>query len=67
MAVGFIKNMKAELKKVVWPTKKQLMNNTLLVIVLIVLVAAVVLSIDFILQFGDNKLWEFISGMISSL
>ena len=27
MAKGFIKGVKSELKKVVWPTKKQLINN----------------------------------------
>ena len=27
MANGFIKGVKSELKKVVWPTRKQLINN----------------------------------------
>ena len=29
MAKGFFKGVKSELKKVVWPTKSQLINNTI--------------------------------------
>lgn len=64
MAVGFIKNMKAELKRVVWPTRNQIINNTLLVVVLVVVVAIVVLGVDYLLQFLDGHLWNFISGLI---
>ena len=44
MAKGFVKNIKAEMKKVVWPTKKQILNNTGLVIGLVIVLAAIVLS-----------------------
>ena len=44
--MGFIKNVRSEMKKVVWPSKKQILNNTGLVIILVIAVAAIVLSFD---------------------
>ena len=41
-----IKGMKAELKKVIWPTKKELINYTTVVIVMCTLVSLVVWLID---------------------
>lgn len=64
MAKGFLKDMRSELKKVVWPTKKQIINNVLWVIGLVIVVAAFVLVVDLILQFADTKLWDLISNWI---
>ena len=64
MAKGFIKGVKAELKKVVWPTRKQLINNTVLVLGLVLAFAIIVLGADMILEFCDGKLWDFISTKI---
>ncbi len=64
MAKGFFKDTKAELKKVVWPTKKQILNNTVWVVSLVVMVSVVVLLIDLVLKAGDNVLWELISKWI---
>ena len=58
--MGIFKDTKAELKKVVWPTGKQIANNTLWVLVLVLVVAAVVLGIDAVLKIVDTKLWETI-------
>ena len=63
--MGILKDTKAELKKVVWPTKKQIANNTLWVLVLVVVVSAVVLGIDLVLETVDTKIWDLISGWIS--
>lgn len=60
MAKGFFKGVKNELKKVVWPTKKQLINNTLMVICLVVAFSVIVLGFDMILEFLDSKLWALI-------
>ena len=62
MAGGFFKGIKAELKKVVWPTRKQLINNTVLVILLIVAFAIIILGFDVILDFVDNKIWNLIGN-----
>ncbi len=64
MAKGFFKGVKAELKKVVWPTKKQLINNTVLVVLLILAFAVIVLGFDMILEFADSKLWDVILNKI---
>lgn len=64
MAKGFIKGVKAELKKVVWPTKKQLINNTVLVIALVIAFSVIVLGADMILEFCDEKLWTVIKNAI---
>ena len=64
MKNGFLKGIKAELKKVVWPTRKQLINNTLMVIVLVLGVAAIVLTFDMIVEFLDTQLWNLIRNKI---
>lgn len=61
---GFFKGVKAELKKVVWPTKKQLINNTVLVLLLVIALAAIILGFDMILKFGDAKIWELIRNKV---
>ncbi len=43
----FFKDFKAELKKVIWPTSKQLINNTVAVITIVVIVAVIVFVLDF--------------------
>ncbi len=62
--MGILKDTKAELKKVVWPTKKQIVNNTLWVLVLVIVVSAVVLGIDLVLEMADTKIWDLISNWI---
>ena len=61
MANGFLKGVKSELKKVVWPTKDQLVKNTAMVIGLIVIFSIIVLGFDMILEFADGKLWDVIT------
>ena len=58
------KSMKAELKKVVWPTKEQVVKNTTMVIALVVIVAAVVLGIDLVVRFLDTNLWSVIEQLM---
>ena len=63
--MSILKDTQAELKKVVWPTKKQIINNTLWVLVLVIMVAAVVLGIDLVLEVADTKIWDLIKTWIS--
>jgi preprotein translocase subunit SecE len=62
MTNTFFKGIKAELKKVVWPTKKQLINNTVMVILLVLALAAIVLTFDMIVKFLDVKFWDLIKN-----
>ena len=43
----FFKDVRAELKKVIWPTPKQLLNNTAAVIVIVIMVGIIVFVLDF--------------------
>jgi preprotein translocase subunit SecE len=62
MTNTFFKGIKAELKKVVWPTKKQLINNTVMVILLVLALAAIVLTFDMVVKFLDVKFWDLIKN-----
>ena len=50
------KDMRGELKKVVWPTKKQVFNNTLIVIGFSLVAAIIIGGIDTILTTIVNLL-----------
>ena len=47
-AAKWLKEMKSELKKVQWPTRKQTINNTLLVIACVIVVGICIWAFDFI-------------------
>ncbi len=53
---SFSKDFKAELKKVIWPTPKQLVNNTIAVITIVLITTAIV----FVLDIG--LLWRQLQG-----
>lgn len=44
--VKWFRDMRSELKKVTWPTKKQILNNTLVVLVVVLIVAVVLWGFD---------------------
>ena len=44
----FFKDIFGELKKVAWPSKKQVINNTLVVLAMIAVFAVVVWGLDFV-------------------
>ena len=50
--IRFFKEVKAELKKVVWPSRKQVVNNTLIVIAAVLVIGIVIWIFDAIFQFG---------------
>ena len=56
----FMKDFKAELKRVIWPTPKQLLNNTVAVITVVIITAAIVFILDFAFEsmnkYGIDKL-----------
>ena len=68
----FFKDFKAELKKVIWPTPKQLVNNTVAVITIVLITGVIVFALDFAFEsintFGVNKLKDIVGyeNVISS-
>lgn len=52
---GFLKDSKSELKKVIWPTPKSLVNDTATVIGIVLIVAIIVVILDVIFfNFNEN-------------
>ncbi len=56
--VKFFKETKAELKKVSWPNKQQLLHNTLIIVVFIA-IATVILSV---LDIGFSQAFSLITS-----
>ncbi len=56
----FFKESKAELKKVTWPTKEQLVHNTLVIIAFVAIVT-VILSL---LDLGFTKLFSLLTNIL---
>lgn len=60
----FFKDFKAELKKVIWPTPKQLVNGTIAVITIVLVAAVIVFVLDLTFEmfneYGVNRLKESI-------
>lgn len=60
----FFKDFKAELKRVIWPTPKQLVNNTVAVITIVLITAVIVFALDFVFKtmddYGISKLKEVV-------
>ena len=51
----FFKETKMEMKKVIWPTRKQMIQYTVAVIVSVVLVSIMIVAVDFVFL-GLSKL-----------
>ena len=64
---SFLKDFKAELKKVVWPTPKQLFNNTVVVITIVLVVAAIVFVLDVAFESLNKHGVEKIKSSITTL
>ena len=52
----FFRDTVSEMKKVVWPSKKQTLNNTLVVLVVVVVAAVIIMVLDAVFHLGLNLL-----------
>lgn len=63
---SFFKSFKAELKKVVWPTPKQLLNNTIAVLTIVLITAIIVFILDLAFEsankYGIDKIKQVVSN-----
>jgi preprotein translocase subunit SecE len=55
--VNFVREVVAELRKVIWPTRKELLTYTTIVIVFVTVMTAIVGVLDY--GFGKIILWAF--------
>ena len=62
----FMKDFKAELKRVIWPTPKQLLNNTVAVITVVLITAAIVFVLDFVFESMNTYGIDQIKSMVDS-
>lgn len=51
---GFLRGIRQEFKKIVWPTKKELINSTIVVLTSIIIIAAFIKVVDEIIRFLLN-------------
>ena len=66
----FFKDFKAELKKVIWPTPKQLVKSTMAVVFIVIVTAVLVFVLDVVFETlntrGINALKSSIRNSVSS-
>ena len=61
----FFKDFKAELKKVVWPTPKQLLNNTSAVIAIVLISAVMVFILDIAFEFVNKEVVTNLQSVVN--
>ena len=52
----YFRELRSELKKVTWPTPKQVLKNTLIVIVCVLIIGAFIWVFDFVARYGIDNL-----------
>ena len=66
----FWKDFKAELKKVIWPTPKQLVNNTVAVVTIVLITAVIVFVLDLAFEslntYGINGIRSAVESSIDN-
>ncbi len=66
---SFWKDFKAELKKVIWPTKSQVVNNTIIVLVIVIIITAICFVLDLAFEalntYGIDRLKSMVQDSVS--
>ena len=62
-AIGrYFRELRSELKKVVWPTPKQVVKNTLIVLACVLVVGVFIWVLDYVAGFGIAELLKFVKS-----
>jgi len=56
----YFRELRSELKKVVWSTPKQVLKNTLIVLACVLIVGVFIWLFDFVARFGIDKLIDVV-------
>lgn len=59
----FFRDTFGEMKKVVWPSKKQTLNNTIVVLVVVAIAAVIILALDVVFGGGMRLLLDLFAGL----
>ncbi len=66
---SFWKDFKAELKKVIWPTRSQVVNNTIIVIIIVLIITAICFVLDLAFEalntYGIDNLKSMVQSSVS--
>lgn len=66
----FWKDFKAELKKVIWPTRNQVVNSTIIVIVMVLIITGIVFVLDLAFEalntYGIDKLKVMVQDQVKN-
>ena len=62
----WFRETRSELRKVVWPTRKQLANNTAIVLASLVLVGVVIAGLDVAFLMVVHRFLPFVTGFIGA-
>ncbi len=52
----WIDGLKAEFKKIIWPTREDIQKETVAVVVCSIILGVIIALIDYVVQFGVNLL-----------
>ena len=59
----FFRDTVSEMKKVVWPSRKQVINNTLVVLAVVLIAAIVLVALDSLFGFAISGLFKLLGGL----
>ena len=59
----YFRELRSELKKVVWPTPKQVLKNTLIVLACVIVVGVFIWLFDFVARVGIDALISGVTGL----
>jgi preprotein translocase subunit SecE len=60
--VRFVREMRSELKKVVWPTRKQVVNNSIIVLICVAVMGTLTFALDTVLGIAVRELIGLFPG-----
>ena len=61
----YFRELRSELKKVVWPTPKQVLKNTLIVLACVIFVGVFIWLFDFVAGIGISALIDGVHGLFN--
>ena len=53
---GFFRALKAEFRKIIWPTKENVAKETTAVVITSIILGLIIAMLDFVIQYGVNFL-----------